>query len=49
MEANAALLFETGSVKLEYRFLKKDGVIIAANGATLLLVVTVFFVKIRER
>jgi hypothetical protein len=25
VEANAALLFETGSVKLEYRFLKKDG------------------------
>lgn len=42
-------MFTTGvACWLVYGFLKKDGVIIAANGVTLLLVVTVFFVKVRE-
>jgi MtN3 and saliva related transmembrane protein len=43
-------LFSAGvSLWLVYGFLRKDPVIMAANGVTLLLVVTVTFVKIRER
>ena len=42
-------LFSSGVAGwIVYGLLKKDGVIIAANGVTLLLVLTVFFVKIRE-
>lgn len=43
-------MFSTGvALWLVYGFLKKDGVIMAANGVTLLLVVTVLFVKVREK
>ncbi|HEY0139942.1 MAG TPA: SemiSWEET transporter [Thermoanaerobaculia bacterium] len=43
-------MFSTGvSLWLVYGILKKDGVIIAANGVTLLLVLTVAFVKMREK
>jgi MtN3 and saliva related transmembrane protein len=43
-------MFSTGvSLWLVYGILRKDAVIIAANGTTLLLVLTVVFVKARER
>ena len=43
-------LFSTGvALWFVYGMLKKDGVIMAANGITLLLVTTVIFVKARER
>lgn len=43
-------MFTTGvSLWLVYGFLKKDYVIVAANGVTLLLVITIIFVKARER
>jgi MtN3 and saliva related transmembrane protein len=43
-------LFTTGvALWLVYGFLKKDGVIMAANGVTLALVFVVLFVKVRER
>lgn len=43
-------LFSSGvSLWLVYGVMKKDGVIMAANGITLLLVLTVAFVKMRER
>ena len=42
-------LFTSGvSLWIVYGVLKKDGVVIAANAVTLLLVLTVLFVKIRE-
>lgn len=43
-------LFSSGvSGWLVYGLLKKDPVIVAANGVTLLLVVTIAWVKLRER
>lgn len=43
-------MFSAGvALWIAYGVLKKDGVIIAANGVTLLLVLTVGFVKMRER
>lgn len=43
-------MFSTGvSLWLVYGILRKDFVIVAANGVTLLLVLTVIFVKTRER
>lgn len=43
-------LFSSGvSGWLIYGILKKDGVIVAANAVTLLLVLTVAFVKMREK
>lgn len=43
-------LFSSGVTGwLIYGFLKKDFVIVAANGVTLLLVVTIAWVKLRER
>jgi MtN3 and saliva related transmembrane protein len=43
-------MFTTGvSCWLVYGFMKKDYVIVAANGVTLLLVITIIFVKARER
>lgn len=42
-------MFSTGvTLWMVYGVLKKDAVIIAANGVTLLLVLTVAFVKMRE-
>jgi MtN3 and saliva related transmembrane protein len=43
-------LFSSGVTGWQlYGFLKRDWVIIAANGVTLLLVLTVVFVKAKER
>lgn len=43
-------MFSAGvALWLVYGILRKDGVIVAANGVTLLLVLTVAFVKMRER
>ncbi|MDQ3281929.1 MAG: SemiSWEET transporter [Acidobacteriota bacterium] len=43
-------LFSAGvALWIVYGVMKKDGVIITANAVTLLLVVSVTFVKIRER
>lgn len=43
-------MFSTGvAFWLVYGFLRKDGVVIGANAVTLLLVLTVLFVKVRER
>lgn len=42
-------MFSTGvALWLVYGFLRKDGVVIGANAVTLLLVLTVLFVKMRE-
>jgi MtN3 and saliva related transmembrane protein len=43
-------MFTTGvSLWIAYGILRKDGVVLAANGVTLLLVATILFVKLRER
>lgn len=43
-------MFSTGvSLWIVYGAMRKDGVVLAANGVTLLLVLTVIFVKTRER
>lgn len=43
-------LFSSGVTGwLIYGVLKKDGVIIAANGVTLVLVFTIIFIKFREK
>ena len=43
-------MFSSGvALWIAYGLLRKDGVVIAANVVTLLLVLTVLFVKVRER
>jgi MtN3 and saliva related transmembrane protein len=43
-------MFTTGvALWLVYGILRKDAVVLAANGVTLVLVATVLFVKIREK